>query len=140
MILTQEQELIRDSMRAFAQERLAPFAGEWDRNHTFPAEALKELGALGALGMVVPEEWDGAGMDYMSLVLTLEETRLATPCSSRLARRRAMSSSSTARAASRRARSSRKAGGRALMRGLPRRFRTARPAARRPSWRRAPVR
>ncbi len=73
MILTQEQELIRDSMRAFAQERLAPFAAEWDRNHTFPREALKELAELGALGMVVPEEWDGAGMDYMSLVLTLEE-------------------------------------------------------------------
>ncbi|EPZ17276.1 butyryl-CoA dehydrogenase [Thauera terpenica 58Eu] len=73
MILTDEQELIRDSMRAFAQERLAPFAAEWDRNHTFPREALNELAALGALGMVVPEEWDGAGMDYMSLVLTLEE-------------------------------------------------------------------
>ena len=73
MILTQEQEMIRDSMRAFAQERLAPFAAEWDRNHTFPAEALKELGELGAMGMVVPEQWGGAGMDYMSLVLTLEE-------------------------------------------------------------------
>ena len=73
MILNQEQELIRDSMRAFAQERLAPFAAEWDRNHTFPREALNELAELGALGMVVPEEWGGAGMDYMSLVLTLEE-------------------------------------------------------------------
>ena len=73
MILTQEQEMIRDSMRAFAQERLAPFAAEWDRNHTFPAEALKELGELGAMGMCVPDEWGGAGMDYMSLVLTLEE-------------------------------------------------------------------
>ena len=73
MILTQEQEMIRDSMRAFAQERLAPFAAEWDRDHTFPAEALKELGELGAMGMVVPEQWGGAGMDYMSLVLTLEE-------------------------------------------------------------------
>ena len=73
MILTQEQEMIRDAMRDFAQERLAPFAGEWDRNHTFPAEALKELAALGAMGVVVPEEWDGAGMDYMSLVLMLEE-------------------------------------------------------------------
>ncbi|MEN9481177.1 MAG: hypothetical protein RLZZ298_2572 [Pseudomonadota bacterium] len=73
MILTQEQEMIRDTMRAFAQERLAPFAAEWDKNHTFPAQALKELGELGALGMVVPDEWDGAGMDYMSLVLTLEE-------------------------------------------------------------------
>jgi alkylation response protein AidB-like acyl-CoA dehydrogenase len=73
MLLTQEQEMVRDSMRAFAQERLAPFAAEWDREHTFPAEALKELGELGAMGMVVPEEWGGAGMDYMSLVLTLEE-------------------------------------------------------------------
>ena len=73
MILTQEHEMIRDSLRAFAQERLAPFAAEWDRNSTFPAQALKELGELGALGMCVPEEWGGAGMDYMSLVLALEE-------------------------------------------------------------------
>ncbi|MBT0963276.1 acyl-CoA dehydrogenase [Denitromonas iodatirespirans] len=73
MILTQEQEMIRDSLRAFAQERLAPFAEEWDRKHTFPREALKELAELGALGMVVPEQWGGAGMDYMSLVLALEE-------------------------------------------------------------------
>jgi butyryl-CoA dehydrogenase len=73
MILTQEHEMIRDTMRKFAQERLAPFAGEWDRNHTFPAQALKELGELGALGMVTPEKYGGAGMDYMSLVLTLEE-------------------------------------------------------------------
>lgn len=65
--------MIRDSIRSFAQERLAPFAAEWDRNHTFPAQALKELGELGALGMVVPEEWGGAGMDYMSLVLAIEE-------------------------------------------------------------------
>ena len=55
MILTQEQEMIRDSMRAFAQERLAPFAAEWDKTHAFPAEALKELGELGAMGMCVPE-------------------------------------------------------------------------------------
>ncbi|WP_354686248.1 acyl-CoA dehydrogenase [Cupriavidus necator] len=73
MILTQEQEMIRESMRNFAQERLAPYAGDWDRTHTFPAKALRELGELGALGMVVPEEWDGAGMDYMSLVLAIEE-------------------------------------------------------------------
>ncbi|CAE6752950.1 Acyl-CoA dehydrogenase [Paraburkholderia domus] len=73
MILTQEQEMIRDSMRAFAEERLAPHASEWDRNHTFPSEALRELGELGALGMTVPEEWGGAGMGYMSLVLAIEE-------------------------------------------------------------------
>ena len=73
MILTEEQEMIRDTMRSFARERLAPFAADWDRNHTFPREALTELAELGAMGMVVPEEWGGAGMDYMSLVLALEE-------------------------------------------------------------------
>ena len=73
MILNAEQEMVRDSMRAFSQERLLPFAREWDKHHTFPAEALKELGELGALGVVIPEEWGGAGMDYMSLVLILEE-------------------------------------------------------------------
>lgn len=73
MILTPEQEQIRDAMRAFAQERLAPFAAEWDRNKTFPAQALQELGELGAMGVCVPEQWGGAGLDCMSLVLMLEE-------------------------------------------------------------------
>jgi butyryl-CoA dehydrogenase len=73
MILTSEQEMIRDALRAFSRERLAPFAAEWDRQHIFPRQALKELAELGAMGMVVPEEWGGAGMDYMSLVLALEE-------------------------------------------------------------------
>lgn len=73
MILTQEQEMIRNSIHQFAQERLAPFAAEWDRNHTFPQDALKELAGLGALGMVVPEEWGGPGLDYLSLVLAIEE-------------------------------------------------------------------
>jgi butyryl-CoA dehydrogenase len=72
MILNQEQELIRDSLRAFAQERLAPFAAEWDRNHTFPREALKELAELGRSAWSCPRN-GGAGMDYMSLVLALEE-------------------------------------------------------------------
>jgi hypothetical protein len=73
MILSQEQEMIRDAMRVFARERLAPFAAQWDRNGTFPQEALKELAALGAFGMAVPERWGGAGMDYVSLALALEE-------------------------------------------------------------------
>jgi butyryl-CoA dehydrogenase len=73
VILSQEQQMIRDAMRTFAQERLAPYAAAWDRDKTFPAEALKELGALGAMGMTVPEAYGGAGLDYMSLVLTLEE-------------------------------------------------------------------
>lgn len=73
MILTPEQEMIRDAMRDFARERLAPFAAEWAREHRFPKEALKELAGLGAMGMVVPESWGGAGLDYVSLVLALEE-------------------------------------------------------------------
>ena len=73
MILTQEQEMVRDAMRAFAQEQLAPRAAEWNRKCEFPRQALRELGKLGACGMVVPEQWGGAGMDYVSLALALEE-------------------------------------------------------------------
>jgi hypothetical protein len=73
MLLSEEQRLIRDTMRAFARERLAPNAARWDREHHFPREELAALGELGALGMVVPEAWGGAGTDYVSLALALEE-------------------------------------------------------------------
>ncbi len=73
MRLTEEQTLVRDTMRAFAQRELAPHAARWDREHRFPREALQGLGALGALGIVVPEAWDGAGLDYVSLAVALEE-------------------------------------------------------------------
>ena len=73
MILTPEQTMIRDAMRTFAQERLAPHAADWDRHHTIPREALRALGELGAMGMLVDERWDGAGLDYLSLALALEE-------------------------------------------------------------------
>src|SRR5262247_3725724 len=73
MLLSEEQRLVRDTMRAFAQERLAPNAARWDRESHFPREELKALGELGALGMVVPERWGGAAMDYVSLALALEE-------------------------------------------------------------------
>lgn len=73
MLLTQEQEMIQKTMRDFSQQKLLPFAPEWDKNHTFPKEALKELGELGAMGMTIPEEFGGAGLDYMSLVLAIEE-------------------------------------------------------------------
>ena len=54
MLLTHEQEMVRDSVRAFARERLAPFAAEWDRNATFPREALAERGRMGLMGVCVP--------------------------------------------------------------------------------------
>jgi alkylation response protein AidB-like acyl-CoA dehydrogenase len=73
MLLTEEQRLVRDTMRAFAQERLAPNAARWDREHHFPREELRALGELGAMGVVIPDRHGGAGLDYVSLALTLEE-------------------------------------------------------------------
>jgi len=73
MILSEEHQMIRDALRSFAQERLAPSAARWDREHHFPKEELKELAALGAFGVAVPEEYGGAGLDYVSLALVLEE-------------------------------------------------------------------
>ena len=73
MLLTDEQQQIRDTLRAFAREELAPHAARWDREHTFPRDALRALGALGAMGVVVPERDGGAGLDYVSLAVALEE-------------------------------------------------------------------
>jgi alkylation response protein AidB-like acyl-CoA dehydrogenase len=73
MILTEEHQMIRDALRSYSQERLAPNAARWDREHYFPKEELKELAQLGAFGVAVPEEYGGAGLDYVSLALVLEE-------------------------------------------------------------------
>jgi len=73
MRLSDEHRLVRDTLRDFAQQRLAPHAARWDREHHFPRAELAALGELGALGMVVPDEWGGAGADYLSLALALEE-------------------------------------------------------------------
>jgi len=73
MILSQEQQMIRDSVRTFAAERLAPNAAQWDRDCVFPRAQLKEMAAMGLLGVTVPEQWGGAGMDYVSLAVALEE-------------------------------------------------------------------
>ena len=73
MLLSAEQQQIRDTLRAFARDELAPHAATWDREHAFPRDALHALGALGALGIVVPERYGGAGLDYVSLAVALEE-------------------------------------------------------------------
>ena len=73
MRLSAEQALIRDTLREFARAELAPHAAQWDRDHTFPREALRALGQLGAMGVVIPERWGGAGLDYVSLAVALEE-------------------------------------------------------------------
>ena len=73
MILSAEQEMIRDTLRAFSREQLAPHAARWDREHHFPATELQALAALGVFGVAVPEALGGAGLDYVSLALVLEE-------------------------------------------------------------------
>lgn len=73
MLLSEEQTMIRDMARAFAAEQLAPNAGEWDQTHAFPADAIRQMGELGLLGMLVPEEWGGAGAGHVALALALEE-------------------------------------------------------------------
>ena len=73
MILNQDQEMIRDAVRAFAKEELWPNAARWDKEHHFPRDALQGLAALGAYGICVPEEFGGANLDYVTLALVLEE-------------------------------------------------------------------
>ena len=72
-MLSDEHRLLRDTLRDFAQHRLAPFAAQWDRDATFPREALAELAALGTFGIAVPDHYGGAGMDYLALAIALEE-------------------------------------------------------------------
>ena len=73
MLLTEEQTLIRDAARRFAAEQLTPNAARWDREEEFPAQALRAMGELGLMGMLVPPAWGGAGTDHVSLAVALEE-------------------------------------------------------------------
>ena len=73
MLLTPDQEMIRDAVREFAQAELWPHAAQWDREHHFPQSAHQGLAQLGAYGICVPEALGGAGLDYLSLALVLEE-------------------------------------------------------------------
>jgi butyryl-CoA dehydrogenase len=73
MLLTQDQQMIRDAVRDFAQAELWPNAAAWDRERHFPKEAHQGLAALGAYGICVPEEFGGANLDYLTLALVLEE-------------------------------------------------------------------
>ena len=73
MLLTPDQEAIRDAVRDFCQAELVPHAARWDREHHFPREAHQGLAELGAYGICVPEADGGAGLDYLTLALVLEE-------------------------------------------------------------------
>jgi len=77
MLLTTEQAMVRDAVREFARREIAPYAAQWDKHSTFPEQALAGLAALGCFGITVPETWGGAGLDYLSLALIIEEIAAA---------------------------------------------------------------
>ena len=73
MILPDQHQMIRDALRDFSQQQLAPNAAQWDRDKIFPRDALRQLAQLGAFGVAVPEELGGAGLDYLALAIVIEE-------------------------------------------------------------------
>ncbi|MDR0216045.1 MAG: acyl-CoA dehydrogenase family protein [Comamonas sp.] len=73
MLLNQDQEMIREALRDFVREQITPHAARWDKEHHFPKDVHQGLAALGAYGICVPEELGGAGLNYLSLALVLEE-------------------------------------------------------------------
>lgn len=73
MLVTDEQRQIADAVRDFAQERLKPFAEQWDKAHRFPKEAIEEMAGLGLFGMLVPEQYGGSDTGYVAYAMALEE-------------------------------------------------------------------
>ncbi|HEX9350099.1 MAG TPA: acyl-CoA dehydrogenase family protein [Gaiellaceae bacterium] len=71
--LTEEQELVRRTVRDFAEQKVAPVAEELDREHRFPYELVAELADLGLMGMTIPEEYGGGGSDTVSYAIAIEE-------------------------------------------------------------------
>jgi alkylation response protein AidB-like acyl-CoA dehydrogenase len=71
--MTPEQQQIRDLAREFAENELRPHAAAWDEEARFPREVIDSLGELGFLGMLIPEEWEGLGLDTTSYMLALEQ-------------------------------------------------------------------
>ncbi|MCA9796048.1 MAG: acyl-CoA dehydrogenase family protein, partial [Candidatus Eremiobacteraeota bacterium] len=69
--------MIRDSVRSFAKDKILPYARDWDRAGAFPRDLLKEMGKLGFLGVPVPEEYGGAGLDYIAEAIVFEEVGYA---------------------------------------------------------------
>ncbi|MFL5261257.1 MAG: acyl-CoA dehydrogenase [Anaeromyxobacteraceae bacterium] len=71
--LNEEQRQVQDLCRKFADDELVPNAKRWDEEHHFPREAVKKLGELGLLGVAIPAEWGGAGMDAVAYAVAMEE-------------------------------------------------------------------
>jgi len=77
--LTENQTLIRDTIRDFAQNKIKPKVMEWDEAQYFPVEIFKKLGELGFMGIIFPEEFGGAGLGYVEFVIIIEELGIVDP-------------------------------------------------------------
>ena len=77
--LTENQSLIRDTIRDFAQKKIKPKVMEWDEAQIFPMEIFRELGELGFMGIIFPEEYGGAGLGYVEFVIIIEELGIVDP-------------------------------------------------------------
>ncbi|OUL76417.1 acyl-CoA dehydrogenase family protein [Paraburkholderia hospita] len=73
MLLDQDHLMIRDAVRTFVRDAVTPNAAQWDRDRKFPTDVHRQLAELGAYGVLVPEEYGGAGLDALALALILEE-------------------------------------------------------------------
>ena len=72
-VLTEEQEHLRREIREFAAQEIAPYMAAWDEASEFPLAAVKKLGAMGLMGVIIPQEFGGAGLGYVDYVLAIEE-------------------------------------------------------------------
>jgi len=73
MLLSEDHLAVQDAVRQFVQAEIAPKAAQWDKTHHFPKAELRGLADLGCYGIAVPTDYDGAGLDYLSLAIILEE-------------------------------------------------------------------
>src|SRR5690348_10050244 len=72
-VLTEDQEHLRREIREFASREIAPHVAAWDEGSEFPLAAVKKLGELGLLGIIIPQEYGGAGLGYVDYVLAIED-------------------------------------------------------------------
>jgi len=72
-MLSEDYRAVQDAVRSYVQAEVAPHAAAWDKDHTFPRQALRGLADLGCYGVAVPVQWGGAGLDYLALSVILEE-------------------------------------------------------------------
>src|SRR5690554_1383244 len=77
--LSEDQLAFRDAARAFAEKSMAPYAGQWDVDHTFPVEVMKEAGEMGFMGIYTPEALGGMGLSRMDTSVIVEELAAACP-------------------------------------------------------------